>query len=100
MSKHTPGPWVAVKYPDTKAHTVWANGVSSLASVKHNQPHTQEANAHLIAAAPEMLEALKALIDAFEPYVLDETDADVRERNVAHLIEARAAIRKATGGAE
>lgn len=54
--KHTPGPWFAVKYPDTKGHTVWANGVSSLASVKHNQPHTQEANARLIAAAPEMLE--------------------------------------------
>jgi hypothetical protein len=67
MSKHTPGPWQWTKgdkysYPrvgDSADHTiadVWDD--SSLAVVSREQG---EANAQLIAAAPELLEALKLI---------------------------------------
>lgn len=51
-TKHTPGPWNAYKYPDTKTWTVAAKA-SVASKIK------DEADAKLIAAAPEMLEALE-----------------------------------------
>ncbi len=69
MSKHTPGPWVA------KGAEVWGTnamrfnlttgGTPMIASVcKHedaDRPFPYEANARLIAAAPDLLEALKRI---------------------------------------
>ena len=52
---YTKGPWVAVKYPDVKSWTVAANG--SIAKIK------TEADAHLIAAAPDLLSALQQLLE-------------------------------------
>ena len=49
-----------------------------------------EANARLIAAAPELLAALKSLVDDFERIIGRPIEAE-------H--EAKAAIAKATGGA-
>jgi hypothetical protein len=62
ISKHTPGPWYVSRYE--------SNG-DDLLSVdsedRHITLHTYElpedlANAHLIKAAPDMLDALKAII--------------------------------------
>ena len=94
MSKHTPGPW--------EAFNGWAirKCVSDTCCViaELRQPYRlnvgivrgegeQQANARLIAAAPELLEALTAIIH-------DGLHCDV----VPHLHEkARAAIAKATG---
>jgi len=58
MSKYTPGPWSAKKHTDTKGLTVSAGG-NSIASVRLRDE--AEANARLIAAAPELLEALRLL---------------------------------------
>lgn len=63
MSKHTPGPWVFEK---SKYGSYWitgANGMSvgSLIGDGKSKLHPEEANAHLVAAAPEMLAMLKRL---------------------------------------
>jgi len=63
MSKHTPGPWFATQNgsafnlnsPDRASHFAILLGMLS------NSDGELDANARLIAAAPELLEALKAL---------------------------------------
>ena len=58
MNKHTPGPWEA------KPSVVLSENVvfwSVFSGDSFLFPHCNEADAHLMAAAPEMLEALKML---------------------------------------
>jgi hypothetical protein len=100
---HTPGPWTY----KTWRHTDGASGTDVYAGEAwvaciHDSHGTTEGfpkdaemvpNARVIAAAPELLKALQAVI---------ETNA-VRHNNSEFLIglvsDARAAIAKATGGA-
>lgn len=65
MNKHTPGPWKARKVggPAFKNQVLWA--------IDYNEDQEQvvdfvyeEADAHLIAAAPDLLEALERLVSA------------------------------------
>lgn len=98
---HTPGPWT---------YTTWERG-DELAIVATN-PHQwiadvvidhdngdksaaeQAANARLIAAAPELLEALKAITDCWGlGYDLDDKFC---EQVADFMAEGRAAIAKAT----
>lgn len=108
-NKHTPGPWAVSKGYDgslsvsaTKSFRI--NNISAGTPVICDvYPHLDadgfsgEANARLIAAAPELLEALIGLDEAYcragEKLTRDERTED-RKR----LIAARAAIAKATGG--
>jgi hypothetical protein len=67
MSKHTPGPWVAVArtnaYIEIEApeqHGYSAKKVASTSLTNH------EANARLISAAPDLLEALQAIANGTE----------------------------------
>lgn len=73
MSKHTPGPWEANGYHIRQRVT----GTRSIAEVAYTGPHhtppheypkscrlVDEANARLIAAAPDLLEALEAIMDS------------------------------------
>ena len=67
MSKHTPGPWTIECNHLDYIRIVAANGI-----VICNMPHWKGvrrtelvANAEKIAAAPELLEACKALIERF-----------------------------------
>lgn len=57
MSKHTPGPWTAC---NNNGYSIWRiTSVSrTVAEVVGDSAET-EANAHLIAVAPEMLELLR-----------------------------------------
>jgi len=110
-AKHTPGPWIAHKKtsPDCSEGTHYitcANGALGYWR-GHKQGHTDsswvlnKADARLIAAAPELLEALSELIAAGDNS-MRPTDGD----DVAAMIRfgeaekaARAAIAKATGDA-
>ena len=69
MSKHTPGPWSAagnVIYPNLAGEKCIAK-VSGILSAENDEEYLEfEANTHLIAAAPQMLEALEAAISALE----------------------------------
>lgn len=88
MSKHTQGPWTTVartnSYIDIEAQNQQGYAAKKIASVSINN---HEANARLIAAAPELLEALQLVtMTAGWQYMLAET---------RDLINA--AIAKATG---
>ena len=66
MSKHTPGPWTLTRTGDQKRWIVgdrqsaWGTEVAEVYS-DDTDPDEASANAHLIAAAPSLLEALKEL---------------------------------------
>ena len=59
MSKHTPGPWAV----DSTGLVCGARGWGPVASV---YPKFRDANARLIAAAPDMLEALEMCVDEYD----------------------------------
>lgn len=86
-SKATSGPWKYVK--STSYHSIVAenNGPCDIARIVNSN---REANAHLIAAAPEMLEALLA---ARNSLVLNGLAHASRET----LDKINAAIAKANG---
>lgn len=93
---HTPGPWTsgrAIPADDTVSRIVRA-GVDHIAVVMDLEGAAQEAadNARLIAAAPDLLAALQALVGEAD---LGEIDHDDGTR--ALLAQARAAIARATG---
>lgn len=87
-AKHTPGPW----WVDVHKNVMAAGGMVAFPCISAG--FDQAANARLIAAAPELLEAAEQA----------ECACSVRERNSGHRIgcwmpSLRAAIAKATGGA-
>ena len=57
MSKHTPGPWHVLVRPQANTYEVFGGKLSSSIDAR-------AANARLIAAAPDMLEALQAIAEA------------------------------------
>ena len=95
-AKHTPGPWA---YHNTPTPFIYVNaGGLPICQIYTSTAHGQSigeqfANARLIAAAPELLEALQRLSAQCTRLSLPgqpETDAEKT---------ARAVIAKATGGA-
>ena len=80
MRKHTPGPWRYEYEPGFCGELIAANGTIIAEFISEPRPP----NARLIAAAPELLEALQGLI----------TGAEAMGWNTK---KARAAIAKATG---
>lgn len=104
-SMHTPGPWtVKPRERDGHADTIIApNGRAFVQVGTHeaeeqvlDYPHenTQTANARLIAAAPELLEALKVAL-----YELEEIAERPNARRYA-AEASRAALAKAEGRPE
>lgn len=91
MNKHTPGPWSAELYENAcyfegVSRDGWAvNGPNMVPD--YECPLFNEADARLIAAAPELLEALKDALCALECCGKDYPAAT----------KALAAIAKATG---
>ena len=120
-AKHTPGPWVMSRYGAIVGGPAFqfANGsaqkqVAMACVVPEGVEGDQLANARLIAAAPELLEALQGLLieavvlsdgylAAFESYPADATiqgwDKARWLRAADQAKRARAAIAKATGSA-
>ncbi len=96
MSKHTPGPWNRSKKTDGNWWHIGAGNQAvaavHAASKKRNEPYASmfEANANLIAAAPELLAALE--------HLHHNAKASGAEMGLA-LDVAESAIAKAKGGA-
>ena len=60
-TKHTPGPW------EHRGNRVYRKDSYEVAWIAGQGPHSEwQANAHLIAAAPAMYEALKIMRQVFE----------------------------------
>lgn len=56
-TKHTPGPWVS------RTDTVETNDGRTICDVRHAGTWATDANARLIAAAPELLAALRMYVE-------------------------------------
>lgn len=93
MSKHTPGPWIAVHYYDEEVTITDSRGFEHVSAesvailfdyqgklgISHwaDSPDAsreisveeQNANAHLIAAAPDLLEGAEALVESIEKLI-------------------------------
>ena len=100
MSHHTPGPWLAQQ-------RTWQRGNVSVFAPKFGRapygacvafiPCSEGvggadgalANAHLIAAAPDLLEALRGMVDLY--------DTDDGCKNLPQYVVARAALAKVQG---
>ena len=92
MSAHTPGPWELDHGEDGDNFTIRADGefVTRLTKSRYTDDRRDPeayANAALIAAAPDLLAALRALM---EPSVMDNKDARIHARIAAMRAIARA----------
>ena len=114
MSKHTPGPWHAVAREVLEDGSVYPAHIASdaresqvcllespyIADLAQNEPGSlwdtsprKEADARLLTAAPDLLEALSAMTALAEGPTGGVSVADKREV----IAQARAAIAKAVG---
>ena len=95
---HTPGQWLIVEYgdegwPNLAIHSDDENRVCFMPTPgSRGDPARIEADAYLIAAAPDLLEALRELEIA-------SVSLTARPEHKAAMAKARAAIVKATRGA-
>lgn len=92
--QHTPGPWAYI-VPDghvVRHPQIYSDfgPVANATWLGENKLDQLKANARLIAAAPDLLEALGEIVSAADGDGWSQLDADLRK--------ARAAIAKATGG--
>jgi len=88
-TKHTPGPWKVD--PDYLEEVICSEFVSILPYCTSGFEEEAEANAKLIAAAPEMLEALKT-VDLF----LNEVHISHTNESKLSLALVKKVIKKAT----
>ena len=92
-TQHTPGPWrMGKRAYDRAIYGQQGAEVASMLDLFHT-PAESLANARLIAAAPDLLEALRDITDLAERY-------GVGEHCDGNILAARAAIAKAEGRAE
>lgn len=101
-TKHTPGPWTQVKMSGEAIRLIWGpEGRCVVDLTKQNVMHSeaeQNANARLIAAAPELLEACAEALEFADNYsdVVDGDDGQPKPNRAMRLAEMlRAAINKA-----
>ena len=89
---HTPGPWKC----DLVSLKIWANdGNAEIARTSSDVSiHEEEANAHLISAAPDLLSALEAAVARVQ--IANEEGDPILS---AWLPDALSAIAKAKGAA-
>lgn len=99
MSAHTPSPWEAKCAKDGCGDIGIVGDCGVVAECFHDirkfgeNAHSEcLANARLIAAAPELLEALKSIVTS-----LSDNDDEGMIEHSEQIIAARAAISKATG---
>lgn len=115
MAEHTPGPWTEWLDEDTNSFSIYTDphkrGYGEWIAEVHGTRGSFKANAHLIAAAPDLLAVLERLVAAVaeqrtaeDRYLRSGQDAEdwpALEDATATVIirenEARAAIAKARG---
>jgi|694.fasta_scaffold03825_22 hypothetical protein len=106
--QHTPGPWEIgrVSAPNTGATPIRWKGENIAWACGKDSAHrldeaTARANAQLVAAAPELLDALQELVDQLEGVGIAIEEEDSGQWHGAEglsFAKARAAIAKAEGG--
>lgn len=107
-SKHTPGPWEAIpaknEYGEEtisirgNAEFIASMDTRSIDGGPYNMPPQGYANARLIAAAPDLLDALAGLLGACRDAYKREGIKGDSVAILAAAVEAQVAIRRATEG--
>ena len=91
-NQHTPGPWAVSPYNNITSR----NGtVAKTEQMPGNYESEQKANAHLIAAAPDLLSAARNAANVLAALAMGQLAAINPDSNA--LKELRAAISKAEG---
>jgi hypothetical protein len=96
--KHTPGPWV-IDWNVSRLDVFSSDAATLIATLRRSTlsdgiGKTTIANARLIAAAPDLLEALQLLLDIERG---GDQGGSFRERLYAAFRKAEKAVSKATG---
>ena len=95
-AKHTPGPWMKSTHGGISKYSIWSSSGQHIADTNTTKSIGFErcaANASLIAAAPDLLEALQKISNGQEM----TGDFTHVETVLRYQEIARAAIAKATG---
>lgn len=94
-AKHTPGPWI-VNYDGLNIDTKQDGGIEQVARVSRTNEE-REANARLIAAAPDLLDALKEIEERADSNARDlDPESDAHSGFIRIRDDARLALSKAT----
>lgn len=101
-AKFTPGPWLTKREGFSSVYVEARIGGGMIQEVAMCGPTEsgqvqQEANANLIAAAPDLLEAAKTALGYIEAVCFNTNNAKKRNNYADAAREIRAAISKATG---
>jgi hypothetical protein len=96
--KHSPAPWTFVDgflEEDKKVYDYWVRGGDKMGicEIGHRHEPVAHANARLIASAPELLEALKALVNMPDERSIN----DISNEEIDLWMQAKAIIAKAEG---
>lgn len=94
MGNHTPGPWAVQRLEEShNGYTGWKTFtirskqnvcLSVVGEVDHYHEQDHEANALLIAAAPDLLDALRACVFSLRsPDALNENSVKMAEKAIA-----------------
>ena len=96
-AQHTPGPWYTDAVDDDRY--LITDGQDRIAAVRRIDvpPSIADANARLISAAPDLLEALEALFENCEMIHKYWGDGDNTKQADNAIAAARSAISKAKG---
>lgn len=89
-ASHTPGPWILKPY--RKDFSIGISGESEYVVTVTGMSEKDKANARLIAAAPELLEACKDALESLKRLI--DAEGAYRVTNISQL---QSAIRKALG---
>ena len=101
MTKHTKGPWTATKHDQHWVRvnvTIKAGGNTWVAFMPDEDKEERMANARLMAAAPDLLEALENAVSELD-YLTVAPDSDYARPDDEIIKAAEAAIAKAKGEA-
>ena len=90
MSKYTPGPWKTT-HSEVNGYRVSDSTGWGVAVVLKDT--NDEANARLIAAAPQMFEALEAMLKRFEPEIHNAAGCMFKNCELCKAIAAIAAAK-------
>lgn len=103
MSKHTPGPWTVQRIDIDCGIIQWAIELPDMRVIAHTGADVSvaqdKANARLIAAAPEMLQALKEIVFEFECQydTANEPEGVMEKARLKVIKQCKKAIAKAEG---
>ena len=89
---HTPGPWRLLS--PLNGHMICDRAQLVVAVCTNGN---EESNANLIAAAPELLAALNETLDTYVALANSGDAGNWNPEDELHVVNARAAIAKATG---